>query len=56
MTSSTGCLTGNTLHRTSIAEDTIGVIVDEVEARLVEHGTSMGLGNGKANSIGETLT
>lgn len=56
MTSGAGCLTGNSLHGTPITENTIGVIVNEVEIGLVEHCTSMGLGDGKANSIGKTLT
>ena len=48
--------TGNTLHGTSIAKETVSMIVDQVEPGLVERGSSLGLGDGKTNSIGETLT
>ena len=50
------CFTGNTLHGTSIAKETISMIVDQVELGLVERCSSLGLGNGKTDSIGETLT
>lgn len=56
MTGSRGGLGGNTLHGATITEEGVGVVVDEVEAGLVEGTGSLGLGNGKTNSVGETLT
>lgn len=56
MTSGTSCLAGNALHCTSITENGEGVVVDQFEARLVEHGTSVCLSDGETNSIGESLS
>lgn len=49
-------LGGNTLHGTAITEEGVGVVVDELEAGLVEDSAGVSLGNGKTNSVGETLT
>lgn len=56
MTSGTGSLGSNTLHSASITEDTVGVVVDQVIAGLVEHGSSVSLRHGETNGVGETLT
>lgn len=54
--SSRGGLTGNTLHGATIAEEAVGVVVDEVVAGLVEGGGGVLLGDGKTDGVGETLT
>lgn len=51
-----GSLAGDTFHSTPVSEEAECVIVDKLETRLVEFGSSVSLGNGKANSIGKTLT
>ena len=56
MTGSGGGLGSNTLHGATITEEGVGVVVDEVEAGLVEGTSSLGLGHGKTNSVGETLS
>lgn len=56
VTSHRGSLAGNTLHSTAVTEETVGVVVEEVIAGLVEGTSSLGLGNGKTNGVGETLT
>lgn len=55
MTGSRGSLTGNTLHSTAITEEHVCVVVDQLEARLVENGGSMRLRNSETDGIGETL-
>lgn len=37
------------------AEQTVGVVVDQVEAILVVHGAEVSLCNGKADRVGEAL-
>lgn len=49
-------LTRDTLHQATITEEAVCVVVDQVEAVLVEGGASLSLGNGKTNSVGNTLT
>ena len=49
-------LAGNAFHSTTIAKEEERVVVDQVEARLVEHTTSMCLCHGKADCIGKALT
>lgn len=49
-------LAGNTLHQAAIAEEAVGVVVNEVEAGLVEDGGGVGLGHGQADGIADTLT
>jgi len=56
MARSAGSLAGDTFHSTPISEEAECMIVDKLETRLVELGSSVSLGNGKANSIGEALT
>jgi len=46
---------GYTLHGTAITEEGECVVVDQIEARLVEFGGCVGLCNGKTDGIGETL-
>jgi hypothetical protein len=41
---------------TSITHEDICVVVDQLEARLVECGTGLLLGNGKTNGIGKALS
>jgi hypothetical protein len=48
-------LAGNTLHSAAIAKEHECVVVDQVEAGLVEDSGSVCLGHGKTNGIGETL-
>ena len=48
-------LTRDTLHQATIAEEAVCVVVDQVEARLVVDGSGVGLGNGKTNSVADTL-
>lgn len=56
MTSSGSSLRSNTLHGASITEECICVVVDNIEARLVESTSSLSLSNGETNSVGETLS
>lgn len=56
VTSSRSSLAGNTFHSTSITEEHECVVVDKLEARLVEDSRSVRLSNGKTDGIGETLT
>ena len=48
-------LAGNAFHGTAIAEEAVGVIGEQIEARLVEDRGRVGLGNGEADRVGETL-
>lgn len=48
-------LTRDTFHRATIAKDGVGVVGEEIEAWLVKLGSSVCLGNGKTDGIGETL-
>lgn len=51
-----GCsLAGNTLHSTTITEEHVSVVVDQIEARLVEDSTGVRLSHGETDGIGETL-
>jgi len=52
---STSCFASNALHSTAIAEDAVGVVVDYLEAWLVELGRGVSLCNCKTNSVGEAL-
>lgn len=56
MTSLGSGLRGNTLHSTSISEETVGVVVEELETGLVEAGGEVSLSHGKTDGIGETLS
>jgi hypothetical protein len=56
VTSSGSSLAGNTLHSTSITEEHECVVVDNLEARLVEDSRSVRLSNSKTDGISETLT
>lgn len=48
-------LAGNTLHSTAITEEGVGVVVDELVARLVEDSSGVGLSNSQTDGVGETL-
>lgn len=50
-----GSLGGNTLHETAVTEEHVGVVVEQLVAGLVEDTTSVGLGHGETDGIGETL-
>ncbi len=56
MTSSRSSFTCYTFHGTSVAEERVGVVVDQVVAWLVEHASGMRLSYSQTHSIGETLT
>jgi hypothetical protein len=56
VSSSASCLASNTFHGTAIAKKDVGVVVDQIIARLVEDGTSVSLRNSKTDRVGETLT
>mmetsp|Transcript_4819 Transcript_4819/g.13917 ORF Transcript_4819/g.13917 Transcript_4819/m.13917 type:complete len:466 (-) Transcript_4819:590-1987(-) len=49
-------LRGDSLHVASISHDHIGVVVDEVHARLVEASSKVLLGEGKADRVGDSLS
>lgn len=49
-------LARDTLHQATITEEAVGVVVNQVEARLVEGGGSVSLGHSQTNSIADTLT
>jgi hypothetical protein len=50
-----GGLGGDTLHGATITEESVGVVVDKVKAGLVEDTSSVSLGNGQTDGVGETL-
>lgn len=56
MPSSGSGLAGNAFHGTTITEEDIGMVVDEVVARFVEDGTEMSLGNSQTNCVGKALS
>lgn len=56
MTGSGGSLAGNTLHGAAITEEHVCVVVEKLEAGLVEDGRSMRLRNSETDGIGEALT
>jgi hypothetical protein len=56
MSSSRSGFTCNAFHSTAIAEESVGVVVDEFIARLVEDSGSVRLGNGQTNCVAESLT
>jgi hypothetical protein len=55
VTGSGGSLGGNTLHGAAITEEAVGVVVDKLVAGLVEGGSSLALGHGETDGVGETL-
>jgi len=56
VTGSRGSLAGNSLHSTTITEESVGVVGADIETGLVENGSSVCLSNSETDSIGETLT
>ena len=54
--SSAGSFTGNAFHSTTISKKGECMIVDQLEAWLVELGSCMGLCNGKADGVCKPLT
>lgn len=55
MTSEGACLGRDTLHQAAVTEEDVGVVVDEIEARLVVRASKVGLSDGKTDSVGDTL-
>ena len=55
MASNTGGLGGNAFHSTTVTEEYIGVVVDEVKPWLVERSSHVRLGKSKTNGVTETL-
>lgn len=49
-------LATNTLHHTSVTEETVCVVGDQVVTGLVENSGGVCLSNGKTNGVGDTLT
>ena len=56
MTCHTRRLTGNTLHSTTISKETEGMVIDKLEAWLVEDSGGVSLRHGKTDGIGKSLT
>lgn len=56
MTCRTGRLTRDTFHSATIAEKGKGMVIYDLEAGLVEVGSSGRLRDSKSNGIGETLS
>ena len=55
VTSHRGSLAGNTLHSAAITEEHVGVVVEKLEAGLVEDTAGVSLSHCETNSVGETL-
>lgn len=55
MTSGGSSLAGNALHGAAIAEECVGVVVDQLEARLVEDSGGVCLCDRKTHSVCEAL-
>jgi hypothetical protein len=49
-------LGSDTLLETSISEETVGVVVEDLETVLVVNGTHVGLGDSETDSVSDTLT
>ena len=56
MASSAGSFTSNTLHSTTISKECKGMVIDQLETWLVEHGSCVGLCNGKTDGVCKALT
>lgn len=56
MTGRAGSFTSNALHGTSISKKGESMVIDQIETRLVELSSGVGLRNGQANGVSETLT
>ena len=56
MTRSASSFAGNTLHGTTISEETVGVVVYNVESGLVEGSCGLSLCNGKPDGVSKALT
>jgi hypothetical protein len=50
-----GGLGGDTLHGAAITEESVGVVVEQLEAGLVVDTTGVGLGHGETDGVSETL-
>lgn len=50
-----GSLARDTLHQAAVAEEAVCVVVDQVEAGLVEDGGGVGLGHGETHGVADTL-
>lgn len=55
VTGDTCCFAGNALHSAAVTENTICMIVDNLEARFVEVGSGLCLSNCQTNGIGKPL-
>lgn len=55
VTGSTSSFASDALHSTAITEETIGMVIDQLETWLIENGSCMGLGHCKTNGIRESL-
>jgi hypothetical protein len=55
VTSQRARLARDTLHQAAIAEEAVCVVVNKFVPGLVECGSSVGLSNGKTDSVGNTL-
>lgn len=49
-------LRGNTFLKTTITENDIGVVVEDLETRLVVGGSELSFSSSQTNGIGDTLT
>jgi len=49
-------LGSDTFLETSISEETVGEVVEDLETVLVVDGTHVSLGNGETDSVSDTLT
>ena len=56
VTSGGSRFTGNALHGAAIAEECVGVVVDQLKAGLVEDASSVCLRNSETHGVRETLT
>ena len=54
--SSAGGFTSNAFHSATISEESKGMVIDQIEAWLVELGSCVGLCNRKTDSVCKTLT
>lgn len=55
VTSGTGSLAGHTFHSTAVTKEAICVVVDQIESRLIEIGSSLCLSYSQTHGIRKTL-
>lgn len=56
MTGERASLRGNTLLEATVTEEDVGEVVNDVEVLLVVGGGEVGLGDGKSDGVGDTLS